>query len=56
MAPSIFYLKSIAPPEITYRDMVRGVLPYVFVQLLTLLAVMFLPWLATYLPGQLKGF
>ena len=56
MAPSIFYLKSIAPPEITYQDMVRGVLPYVIAQIVTLLAVMFVPWLATYLPSQLKGF
>jgi len=56
MAPSIFYLKSIAPPEIGYRDMVRGVLPYVIVQGLTLLAVMLMPSLATYLPSQLRGF
>jgi tripartite ATP-independent transporter DctM subunit len=56
MAPSIFYLKSIAPPEIGYGDMVRGVLPFVFAQALTLLAIMLMPWLATYLPGQLKGF
>ncbi|MBL0899182.1 MAG: TRAP transporter large permease subunit [Reyranella sp.] len=55
MAPSIFYLKSIAPPEITYRDMVRGVMPYVIVQVITLLAIMFIPELATYLPSQLKG-
>lgn len=56
MAPSIFYLKSIAPPEIGYGDMVRGVLPFVLVQALTLIAIMLMPWLATYLPSQLKGF
>jgi tripartite ATP-independent transporter DctM subunit len=56
MAPSIFYLKSIAPPEITYRDMARGVLPFVIVQATTLLALLLLPQLATYLPSQLKGF
>ncbi len=56
MAPSIFYLKSIAPPEIKYGDMVRGVMPYVISQVVTLLAVMFFPWLATYLPSELKGF
>jgi tripartite ATP-independent transporter DctM subunit len=56
MAPSIFYLKSIAPPQITYRDMVRGVLPYVLMQIITLLAVMFIPALATYLPSELRGF
>jgi tripartite ATP-independent transporter DctM subunit len=56
MAPSIFYLRSIAPKEITYRDMCLGVTPYVIMQLVTLLAVVFIPALATYLPGQLKGF
>ena len=33
-----------------------GVMPYVIAQIVTLLAVMFVPWLATYLPSQLKGF
>ena len=56
MAPSIFYLKSIAPPDLGYGDMVKGVMPFVIIQIITLLAVMFVPWLATYLPSQLKGF
>jgi tripartite ATP-independent transporter DctM subunit len=56
MAPSIFYLRSIAPPEITYKDMCLGVAPYVACQLLTLLAVMVFPELATYLPKQMSGF
>lgn len=56
MAPSIFYLKSIAPKEIGYRDMYLGVAPFVIMQLLTLLAVALFPALATYLPAQLTGF
>ena len=56
MAPSIFYLRSIAPKEVTYRDMCLGVTPYVIMQLVTLLAVIVAPALATYLPSQLKGF
>ncbi|MBM3597490.1 MAG: TRAP transporter large permease subunit [Alphaproteobacteria bacterium] len=56
MAPSIFYLRSIAPPEITYKDMCLGVAPYVVCQLLTLLAVVLFPWLTTYLPQQMSGF
>jgi tripartite ATP-independent transporter DctM subunit len=56
MAPSIFYLRSIAPKEITYRDMCLGVTPYVIMQLVTLMAVVAIPALATYLPSQLKGF
>ena len=56
MAPSIFYLRSIAPPEITYKDMCVGVTPYVVCQLLTLLVVILFPELATYLPKQMSGF
>ncbi|MBM3523806.1 MAG: TRAP transporter large permease subunit, partial [Alphaproteobacteria bacterium] len=56
MAPSIFYLRSIAPPEITYRDMCLGVTPFVACQLLTLLLVILFPALATYLPKQMSGF
>ncbi len=39
MAPSIFYLRSIAPPEITYSDMYWGVLPFVACQVITLVLV-----------------
>ena len=53
MAPSIFYLRSIAPPEITYSDMYRGVLPFVACQVVTLLLVFFWPELATWLPTVL---
>jgi tripartite ATP-independent transporter DctM subunit len=56
MAPSIFYLRSIAPPSITYRDMCLGVTPFIVCQLLTLLAVLLFPALATYLPSRFSGF
>jgi tripartite ATP-independent transporter DctM subunit len=50
MAPSIFYLRSIAPKEITYIDMYRGVIPFVAMILLTALFVYFIPATATWLP------
>ncbi|MGI9412957.1 MAG: TRAP transporter large permease [Hyphomicrobiales bacterium] len=53
MAPSIFYLRSIAPPEITFGDMYRGVMPFVACQVITLLAVFFWPEIATWLPTVL---
>lgn len=56
MAPSIFYLRAIAPPEITYVDMYKGVTPFVIAQLLTLLMVALIPVTATYLPSILFGF
>jgi len=53
MAPSIFYLRSIAPPEITYSDMYWGVLPFVFCQVVTLVLVFVWPDLAVWLPKVL---
>lgn len=56
MAPSIFYLRAIAPPEMSYADMYKGVAPFVAIQLLTLLLVAFVPWTATFLPEYLFRF
>jgi TRAP-type mannitol/chloroaromatic compound transport system permease large subunit len=56
MAPSIFYLRGIAPPEVTYRDMYLGIVPFVACQLLTLLAVLAMPWTATWLPTVTRAF
>lgn len=56
MASSIFYLKSIAPKDITYGQMCRGVLPFIAVQLLTLLLVALFPATATWLPDKIVGF
>ncbi len=56
MAPSIFYLRSIAPPEITFGDMYRGVMPFIACQAIVLLLVLLFPWLATYLPSQIQGY
>lgn len=56
MASSIFYLKSIAPPDMTYGQMCRGVVPFIALQVLTLLVVALFPALATWLPAQIVGF
>jgi len=53
MAPSIFYLRSIAPPEISYIEMYKGVLPFVICQIIVLLMIVFWPPLATRLPELL---
>ncbi|WP_421781944.1 TRAP transporter large permease [Kiloniella litopenaei] len=55
MAPSIFYLRSIAPPSLTYQHMYKGVIPFVILQLLVLLVVALIPETATYLPSLLVG-
>ena len=56
MAPSIFYLRSIAPASITFGDMYKGVLPFIICQIIVLVLVMAFPELATYLPSQLQSY
>ena len=50
MAPAIFYLRAVAPPEITIHHMYRGVVPFIALQLLTLVLTLIFPQLVTWLP------
>lgn len=56
MAPAIFYLRSVAPKEMTYADMYRGVVPFIICQLIVLAVVALMPWTATWLPSIMVGF
>ena len=56
MASSIFYLLSIAPPDMKYGQVCRGVIPFIAVQIVTLLLVALFPVLATFLPQRIVGF
>ncbi|MCL4747185.1 MAG: TRAP transporter large permease subunit [Burkholderiaceae bacterium] len=56
MAPAVFYLRAVAPEEITIRDMYRGVTPFIVLQCIALVIVMVFPALVTWLPGQLLHF
>ncbi len=47
---SLFYLKAVAPPEIRIQDIYRGIIPFVTIQILTLILLMFFPILVTWLP------
>lgn len=51
---SLFYLKGVAPPQITTQHLYRGIIPFIVIQLLVLLAVAFYPELATWLPKALR--
>ncbi|WP_299234667.1 TRAP transporter large permease subunit [uncultured Halomonas sp.] len=55
LAPSIFYLRAITPPEVTLRHMYAGVVPFIVVQLIVLALVLAFPSLAMWLPEQLSG-
>ena len=56
MAPAIFYLRGISPPEITLRHMFRGVTPFIAIQILSLVIVALFPQSVLWLPEQLLGF
>ena len=48
---SLFYLKAVTPPEISTGDIYRGIIPFVFFQLIGLLIVVMFPQLVTWLPS-----
>jgi tripartite ATP-independent transporter DctM subunit len=56
MAPAIFYLRGIAPPEITIQHMFRGVVPFIVLQSLTLVITAAFPQIVLWLPSVLLGF
>lgn len=57
MAPAIFYLRGISPPEITLIHMYKGVVPFIALHMVVLAAVLAFPWLSLWLPTILfRGF
>jgi len=56
MAPAIFYLKGIVPPEITLKDMFCGVIPYIILQIIGIALVVIFPQIATWLPSVMLNF
>jgi tripartite ATP-independent transporter DctM subunit len=55
MAPSIFYLRAISPPTITLGHMYRGVVPFIILQLITLILILIFPQIALWLPNAIAG-
>jgi TRAP-type mannitol/chloroaromatic compound transport system permease large subunit len=51
---SLFYLRGVAPPEVTTWHIYKGIVPFVMLQLLALGILWAVPELATWLPGVMK--
>ncbi|MFN3295513.1 TRAP transporter large permease subunit [Caldimonas sp.] len=52
---ALFYIRGIAPPEVTTRMVYRGIVPFVVIQLLGLLLAIAFPPLVLWLPSRLLG-
>jgi TRAP-type mannitol/chloroaromatic compound transport system permease large subunit len=46
--PAAFYLKSVAPSHITLPDIFRGFLPFICIQLVVLMLILFFPELTMF--------
>jgi tripartite ATP-independent transporter DctM subunit len=55
LGPTLFFLRGVAPPEITTRHIYVGIIPFVVIQLFALIVLWFVPGLATWLPRVLYG-
>jgi tripartite ATP-independent transporter DctM subunit len=51
----MFYVKGVAPPEVTMMDIVKSVWPFLGIQFVCLMLVIFNPQIALWLPGQMIG-
>jgi tripartite ATP-independent transporter DctM subunit len=52
---ALFYLRGVAPPEITTPQIYRGVIPFVAIQVFALLLLAIFPDLVTWLPNKIYG-
>ncbi len=53
-AYAIFYLKGIAPPEVTTGHIYRGIVPFIILQWIGVFLLAAFPKLITWLPGMMK--
>ena len=52
---ALFYLRGVAPKAVKTRDIYKGVIPFILIQLFALIILSFFPDLVTWLPEQIYG-
>ena len=52
---NLFYMRAVAPPEITIYDLYKAAIPFIVLQLIGLALVIAFPQIALWLPGKLFG-
>ncbi len=55
LGPTLFFLRGVAPLQITTRHIYVGIIPFVLIQLFALVMLWFVPALATAVPNALYG-
>nr|WP_244444623.1 TRAP transporter large permease subunit [Nitratireductor basaltis] len=53
--PAAFYLKSVAPKDMSLSEIFRALVPFIAIQVVALAIVLFFPEVALWLPNWLKG-
>jgi TRAP-type mannitol/chloroaromatic compound transport system permease large subunit len=53
LGPTLFFLRGVAPPEITTKHIYVGIIPFVLIQLFAVVVLWYVPALATALPHAL---
>ncbi|WP_375475150.1 TRAP transporter large permease subunit [uncultured Nostoc sp.] len=48
---ALFYLRGVAPPEVTTKDIYRGVIPFILLQLLVVVLIIVFPGIVSFLPS-----
>ncbi|MGB3534743.1 MAG: TRAP transporter large permease subunit [Microcoleaceae cyanobacterium] len=52
---ALFYLRGVAPPEVTTEDIYQGVIPFITLQLIVLLLLILFPQIVSFLPNLSQG-
>jgi len=52
---ALFYLRGVAPKEVTTGHIYKGVIPFIGIQVFALILLALFPELATWLPGVIFG-
>ncbi|MEH6823354.1 MAG: TRAP transporter large permease subunit, partial [Motiliproteus sp.] len=52
---ALFYLKGVCPPDIKLSDIYKGVIPFIILQLIALVALVMWPQIVVWLPAVAYG-
>ncbi len=52
---ALFYLRGVAPPEVRTTDIYRGAIPFICIQIVAIMILIFFPEIATWLPDRIYG-